>query len=254
MEFRHLCRNCEYNSYGKCIGNSKIYGQMINDDTQSCVSWQPDMEYHSQECIVAPRFLREKYLDYSLSYSDFSDQFRDYRNGIDIPINIFDAIKYIYGLSMIDIAVLADVTYNVVFQAKTKHIPLKRIQQFCNALHISQNTLLGNSTAIFDELRKGKALLFDQESIVERLSFIPDWKKKIVYYISNTILCCPMHLAKTFARIDNMQWSSGVDISEYTESERALIAFFTKMDKNIVSIEYCLGMTGMPIIKTRTKR
>lgn len=150
---------------------------------------------------------------------------------------------------MVDIAVLADVTYGVVFQAKTKHIPKKRIQQFCNALCISEDTLMSNSTAVFDELYKGKEVLIRQEGLAERLSATPDWKQKIIGFISNDCLHCPIHFAKQFARIDRMYWEHGMNVDEYTESEKALISYYAKRNKKVVSIEYSLDMAGMPHIQ-----
>ncbi len=249
MELKHQCGNCEFNFDGVCAGGISTYGQKIIDNSQCCEDWSAGLEYFSYECTVAPRFLREKHHDCSLSYSDFSAQFADFRAGIAVPINIFDAIKRVYELSMVDIAVLADVTYGVVFQAKTKRIPKKRIQQFCNALCISEDTLMSSTTAVFDELRKGKEALIRQGNLVERLTVIPKWKQKIVSFISNECLCCPIHFAKEFARIDRMYWEQGVNIDEYTESEKALIAYYTKRNKNVVSIEYFLDMAGMPHIR-----
>lgn len=241
MELKHQCSNCEFNFDGVCAGGTSTYGQKIIDDSQCCEDWSAGLEYFSYECAVAPRFLREKHHDCSLAYSDF-------RAGIAVPINIFDAIKHVYGLSMVDIAVLADVTYGVVFQAKTKRIPKKRIQQFCDALCLSEDTLMSNSTAVFGELRKGKEALIRQGNLVERLSAIPDWKQKIVSFISNECLRCPIHFAKEFARIDRMYWEQGMNIDEYTESEKALIGYYTKRNKNVVSIEYFLDMAGRPHI------
>ena len=249
MELKHQCSNCEFNFNGVCAGGTSTYGQKIVDNSQCCEDWSAGLEYFSYECTVAPRFLREKHHDCSLSYSDFSAQFADFRAGIDVPINIFDAIKHVYGLSMVDIAVLADVTYGVVFQAKTKRIPKKRIGQFCDALCISEDALMSNSTAVFDELRRGKELLIGQGNLVERLSAVPDWKQKIVSFISNACLRCPIHFAKEFSRIDRMYWEQGMDIDEYTESEKALIGYYTKRNKNVVSIEYFLDMAGMPHIR-----
>lgn len=249
MELKRQCGNCEFNFDGVCAGGTLTYGQKIVDDSQCCEDWSAGLEYFSRERTVAPRFLREKYHDCSLSYSDFSAQFADFRAGVAVPINIFDAIKHVYGLSMVDIAVLADVTYGVVFQAKTKRIPKKRIQQFCDALYISEDTLMSNSTAIFDELYKGKEALIRQEGLAERLSAIPDWKQKIINFISNDCLHCPIHFAKEFARIDRMYWEQGMNIDEYTESEKALISYYAKRNKKIISIEYFLDMAGMPHIQ-----
>ena len=253
MELKHQCANCEFNLNGICTGSSLFYGRNITDDSSSCEYWNANTEYFSFERIAAPRFLRDNYNNGKLSYVDFSAQHIEFDSGVDVPINIFDAVKYIYGLSIVDIAVLANVTYSVAFWAKTRRIPQKRIQQFCDALCISENTIMSNSTSIFDELRKGKKLLFGQEGISERLSAIPDWKQKIVNYIIGGCLNCPTYLAIKFARIDTMYWEKGMNINEYTESERALISYYTSKNKNVISIDFFLDIAGMPHICVRMK-
>lgn len=249
MELKHQCSNCEFNFDGVCAGGGLTYGQKIADASKCCEEWSANQEYFAYESLVAPRFLREKFHDCSLSYAEFSAQHDDFREGRAVPINIFDAIKYVYGLSIVDIAVLTDVTYGVVYQAKTKRIPKKRIQQFCNALCITEDGLLTNSTSVFNELRKGKELLVGQGKLTERLSRTPDWMQYIADYICNECLHCPVHLAKEFARIDRMYWEQGVNIDEYTGSEKALIAYLSKRNKSIRSIEYFLDMAGVPHIK-----
>lgn len=61
---------------------------------------------------TAPRFLRGPHNAYRISYQEFSKLFDDYSAGIPVTIDIFDAIKYIYGcaISMVDIAAVLDVT------------------------------------------------------------------------------------------------------------------------------------------------
>lgn len=252
MDLKHQCSNCEFNFKGVCAGSSVSYGQKIVVDTQCCEDWSANLEYFTCECASAPRFLREKYHDCYLTYSDFSKQYSDFREGVEVPINIFDAIKYVYGLSMVDVAVLTDVTYCVVFQAKTKRIPKKRIRQFCDILCISEDTLMSDTTAVFDELRKGSAALFTQDDVADRLSAIPDWKQKIINFISDSFLHCSNYLAREFARIDKLYWTTDMPMDEYTDSEKAFIQYCLKQYRNVSQIEYALDMTGLPHISIRS--
>lgn len=240
------CSNCEFNFDGVCAGSSLSYGHVIENITDCCEDWSANEEYFHWERMVAPRFLRDRFIDCTLSYSSFSEQHEAYKNGEALNINIFDAVKYVYGLSIVDIAVLMGVSYGVVFQAKTKRIPIKRVRQFCDALCISEDVLMSNTTAVFTELYKGRDSFYAQSGIQDRLSLIPQWKQDIVFLLSNDYVHCPIHIAKDLARIDKMYWEKGMTIDDYTESEQKLITYYTKKDSNIISIEYFLDMAGRP--------
>ena len=110
------CSNCEFNLGGICAGSGSVYkyGEKIIDDTQYCDCWGASLGYYEEETKNAPRFLRDAYHDCRLSYSEFSRQYDDYLSGKAVPIDIFEAIKHVYGISMVDIAVVLNVSYGVV--------------------------------------------------------------------------------------------------------------------------------------------
>lgn len=55
---------------------------------------------------------------------------------------------------MINIAVLMNVSFGVVYNAKVKEIPTKRIKQFSDALCIEPEILLNGTTAVFSSLHE----------------------------------------------------------------------------------------------------
>lgn len=173
------CKNCEFNFDGICVGNGDLYdyGEKITDDSKCCENWNSNLDCFSYEIYNTPRFLRETYHDCSISYSEFSSLLDNYIDGKSIPINIFDAIKLIYGISMVDIAVLLDVNFGVVYRAKTKGFAQKRIKQFSSGLFIDSKILLNCTTSNFDKLKESNKLFWSESNISEKLNTFPSWKK-----------------------------------------------------------------------------
>lgn len=157
------CKTCESNFDGVCAGHGNVYeyGETIVDDSKLCDDWSASFEYFTYQTNHAPRFLRDAYNRCCISYQEFSRKFDDFKDGKAVPINFFDAIKAVYGLSMVDIAVLLDVTFGVVYRAKTQGFSSKRIKQFSNALRVPENLLLNTTTGDFEELEQCKRISFN---------------------------------------------------------------------------------------------
>ena len=136
---RKDCSTCEFNFEGICAGSGNVYryGEPITDEHQT---------------TTAPRFLREAYNGGHISYQDFSRLVDDYNEGRPVSINFFDAIKCVYGISMVDIALVLSVSFGVVYSAKTKGFAKKRIAQFASGLCVPEELLLNTSTNDFDKL------------------------------------------------------------------------------------------------------
>lgn len=155
---------------------------------------------------------------------------------------------------MVDIAVLLGVTYGVVYRAKTKGFAKKRLAQFATGLCIPERLLLNTTTEDFEELRKCKDTFFAQPNINAVLESMPDWKMKLAQEISSVYVHCPIHIAKTIARVDNLYWSKAFSMDEYTESERVFINYIargTKQQKPVHNLEYFLDIAGSPHMRTR---
>ncbi|HAU84975.1 MAG TPA: hypothetical protein DCW90_05585 [Lachnospiraceae bacterium] len=148
MELKKQCSTCEFNINGICAGSGSTYqyGEEITDATKTCEGWSADFDFFLENITCAPRFLREQFNECKISYDEFTTQSEQFADGKAIPINIFDAIKYIYGISMVDIAVLLDVSFGVVYRAKTKGVPQKRVKQFAEVLCIDSELLKSDST------------------------------------------------------------------------------------------------------------
>lgn len=250
------CSNCEFNFGGTCAGHGDTYqyGEVITDDTKCCDYWGASLEYYVNQTRTAPRFLRDAHNYCRISYHEFSKYVDDVESGKPVAINIFDAIKYIYGISMVDIAVLLGVTYGVVYRAKTKGFAKKRLNQFAAVLCIPERLLLNTTTEDFEELRKCKEIFSAQPNINEALESMPDWKMKLAQEISSVYVHCPIHIAKTLARVDHLYWNNSFAMDEYTESERVFINYIargTKKQKPIHNLEYFLDIAGSPHMRTR---
>lgn len=244
------CSNCEFNFSGTCVGHGETYkyGEKIKDNTTKCSAWGANLECFTYEINNAPRFLREKYNDCSISYEDFSKLLDDYSEGKVIPINLFDAIKFVCGLSVVDIAVLMNVSFGVVYNAKVRGIPAKRIKQFSEALCIDSEMLLNGTTAVFPSLYEAKKDYFEKPHIKKALTSMPDWKKDLSEKLSSRFLHCPIHLAKEFARIDNFCWQTGIKTDDFTSIELLLIDYMKKHQKTLVNMEYSLDRACSPHI------
>lgn len=250
MERSKQCKNCEFNSNGICIGHGEIYdyGTQITDDTQCCESWGANLEFFAYETTNAPRFLREAFNDCIISYSSFSSLLDDYVEGKGVPINIFDAVKAIYGISMVDIAILLDVTFGVVYRAKTKGFAKKRIDQFSKGLFIDGELLQKTSTNDFDKLKKSSEKFWSQADISKKLESMPNWKKELSKTICS-YLNCPINLAKDFSRVDKLYWTNEMSTDDFTESEKKLINYVVKhgeYKKQVYKIEYFLDLACRP--------
>ncbi len=251
------CKNCEFNLRGKCTGHGNVYeyGAVIVDDSKCCYDWEASLEYFTYQTDHAPRFLRDAYNRSCISYKDFSQKFDDFKNGKPVSINFFDAIKAVYGLSMVDIAVLLDVTFGVVYRAKTQGFSSKRIKQFSNALRVPEKLLLNTTTGDFEELEQCKKDFFQSYDKKLQLQAMPEWKKRLVNDISSTVLHCPIHIAKQLSNVDQLFWTDGMTLDAYTENEIAFIHYLQKtLDKHapVVRLEYFLDIGARPHMSIST--
>lgn len=245
------CKTCEFNFDGICAGhgNTYKYGEKITDNTKYCNDWGASLDFFSYTTTNAPRFLREQLNDCRISYDVFSSQFNDYVAGNSVVINFFDAIKFIYRISMVDIAVLLDVTFGVVYRAKTKGIPQKRINQFSDALCVKAELLTNITTSDFDKLRVAREKFFNKPNIEQCINAMPKWKQKLASTISSEYLHCPIHMAKEFARVDKLYWTKDMPLDDFTESERALIKYVSHHNQNHkpgIALEYSLDLACLP--------
>lgn len=253
------CSNCEFNFSGKCAGHGDVYkyGEEITDDTKCCESWGASLEFFCEETTTAPRFLREAFHDCRISYSEFSKMNDDYAAGRAVPINLFDAVKAVYGISMVDIAVVLGVSFGVVYRAKTKGFAQKRIKQFSSGLCIPEKFLQNITTNDFDEFKQCKEEFFKRPKIREILESVPEWKEKLAGEISAVYIHCPIHIARKLARVDKIFWNEDFPMSEFTDSEQVLISYISRDSKNYKPahrLEYSLDISCSPHMRVSMMR
>lgn len=258
MKMEKSCKTCEFNFDGICAGDGDTYkyDDKIVDDTKCCDGWSAGLDYFTYATTNAPRFLREQLNDCRITYDEFSTALDNYIADHSVSINFFDAIKFIYGISMVDIAVLLDVTFGVVYRAKTKGIPQKRMVQFANALCVEQELLKSITTSDFEKLRVAREIFFNQPNIEKRMNAMPEWKKVLANTISSVYLHCPIHLAKEFARVDKMYWTTNMNLDDFTKSEVELIRYLSRVGKDgerCVALEYSLDLACEPHMRTILK-
>lgn len=248
------CSNCEFNFGGNCAGYSTVYkyGEPITDDTLYCDRWSAGLEYFEYETQRAPRFLRDAFNDCRITYSTFSNQFHDFLNGNPIPIDFFEAIKYIYKISMVDIAVIANVSFGVVYRAKTKGFTKKRAEQISRVLCVPEKLLYNTSTSDFECLERCKQEFFAKPGIEKLLESMPDWKMELARDISANYFRCPIHVAKIIARVDKLYWDIAFDREDFTESELFLIDYVTRKatkHNSLHKLEYFIDIASNPHLR-----
>lgn len=97
MEFIKQCSTCDFNFSGKC----GISGNMIPDITQSCSDWEESQDYYAVMYQNAPWYIRNPY-DENPSVN-LGELLEMDSKGEAITVNIFDAIKEFYGLTLVDL-------------------------------------------------------------------------------------------------------------------------------------------------------
>lgn len=99
MQFLKQCKTCEFNFSGICAGhgNTYKYGDTITDDSLSCDDWGANLNYFTEITTCAPWYIREQYQDHRIDYPTFVELLDADSAGKAIKVNIFDAIKRIYG-------------------------------------------------------------------------------------------------------------------------------------------------------------
>lgn len=228
-----------------CEGEPVTYGEMDREDSFE------EFVYNKRH---APRFLREAFNDCYIPYSEFLSRRTDYFAGKPVPINLFDAIKQVYGISMVDIAVVLGVSFGVVYNAKIKGVPAKRIGQLSSGLCIPEKILTKTTTADLEELEGCKEEFFARAGIDNLIQSVPEWKANLANEISNEYVRCPIDVARRIARVDKVVWEHGDSLDEYTGYERELIKYVSresKKHKPVHHLEYSLLNSGHPRMYTR---
>ena len=155
MEFLKQCKTCEFNFSGICVGHGDTYkyGEAIINDTLYCDDWSASFDYFSEITKNAPWYIKEPYQDCKIDYQTFEKLLEADAKDEAIDVNIYDAIREIYGLSLVDLAVLLNVTFGVMHRARSMGTPDKRLKNFSQVLCIPINFFQKITTHDFDQLK-----------------------------------------------------------------------------------------------------
>ena len=152
MEFIKQCSTCDFNFSGKC-GSS---GNMIPDITQSCSDWEESQDYYAVMYQNAPWYIRNPY-DENPSVN-LGELLEMDSKGEAITVNIFDAIKEFYDLTLVDLAVLFRENFGVMYYARNVRITDRRAYQFASTLRLPVELFKNTTTDDFDQIEFGKNL------------------------------------------------------------------------------------------------
>lgn len=259
MEFLKQCKTCEFNFSGTCAGhgNTYKYGKVITDDTLHCDDWSVSLDYFTDITQNAPWYIREPYQDCKIDYSTFEKLLEADVAGEAIEVNIYDAIRKIYGLSLVDLAVLFDVTFGVMYRARSVGTPAKRLKKFSQTLCIPADLFKKITTHDFEQIQKCKMEFEQRVNIEAVLKHTPEWKQELIRQVANC-LHCPIHLAKEIARVDKLNWK--MDSNDIlNDSEKLLVDCVFRAAKKekqaLTSLEYSLDIATLPHFRaTYTKK
>lgn len=240
------CGNCEFNFGGTCAGGDNgehAYGAAIADETATCSGWGASLECFTEITQTAPWYLKEPYESFRIDYSSFEDLLEADSRGEAIEVNIYDAIKHIYKISLVDLAVVLGVSFNVIYRAKTHGTPEKRQVAFAKILCLPRKFFTQTTTHDFAELENCATVFASKIDVVSLAKEMPDWKQTVASEVS-TILRCPIHIAKELARVDFLYWDATMPLENLLPCEKALIDYLNfamkKSGKQLSRLEYSL--------------
>ena len=251
MELLNQCKTCKFNSLGSCAGNGNgayKYGDEITDDSIPCSKWDADLDYFTELVSHSPWYIRERFLNCKIDYPTFLKLINADSARKPIDVNIYDAIKHIYGLSLVDLAVILNVPFGVMYRARSVGTPTKRVMAFSQTLCIPVELFRKATTRDFPTIERCKSEFETKYNTSELLKICPEWKIELTRRVAS-VICCPIHIAKKIVRVDNLNWQ--IDASNtLTPYEKELVDFvarsIAKSGKKLRSIEYTIDIASMP--------
>ena len=189
MQFLKQCKTCEFNFSGICAGhgNTYKYGDTITDDSLSCDDWGANLNYFTEITTCAPWYIREQYQDHRIDYPTFVELLDADSAGKAIKVNIFDAIKRIYGLSLVDLAVILNVSFGVMYRARSVGTPAKRLKNFSQTLCIPAEFFSETTTHDFPKIEQCKIEFEKQTDVNTALKVCPEWKTELARQVQKLL-------------------------------------------------------------------
>ena len=132
MRVDKTCKTCGFDSNGVC----GMYSTCKEDE--ECDDWEASLEYYTEITKKAPWYIKGPYDRCKISYEKFLDLLQQDEQGVDVEINIYDAIEKVYELNSVELAGVLDVSMGVLGYASTQKTIPKRKRQFSSRLHIPE--------------------------------------------------------------------------------------------------------------------
>lgn len=148
MRVDKTCKTCGFDSNGVC----GMYSTCKEDE--ECDDWEASLEYYTEITKKAPWYIKGPYDRCKISYEKFLDLLQQDEQGVDVEINIYDAIEKVYELNSVELAGVLDVSMGVLGYASTQRTIPKRKRQFSSRLHIPESFFDEFLSTQLDALKK----------------------------------------------------------------------------------------------------
>lgn len=102
MRVDKTCKTCGFDSNGVC----GMYSTCKEDE--ECDDWEASLEYYTEITKKAPWYIKGPYDRCKISYEKFLDLLQQDEQGVDVEINIYDAIEKVYELNSVELAGVLD--------------------------------------------------------------------------------------------------------------------------------------------------
>ena len=251
MRIKKQCKKCKFNNLGKCVEKSYPYGdskEIIGDNRKSCENWEPNEKFNNKIMNQAPWYLKESLKYDKINYKEFLDLVERDGKGEAIKINIYDAIKKVYGYSLVNLALLLEVSFGVMYRARSTKTPVKRIKAVAELLCIPEEFFTEFTSLELVKLEKSKAAFIVKAQTMKFPQEVPEWFNNLVGEIC-TLLGCAAPVAREIAQVDRLRWVEG-EVLSVNRYEKAMFDYAnqkaTELNKEMVSIKYSVDIGAHP--------
>lgn len=251
MRIKKQCKKCKFNDLGKCLKKSYSYSdskEIISDNRKSCDNWEPNEKFNNKIMNQAPWYLKEALKYDKIIYKDFLELVEKDGKGEAIKINIYDAIKKVYGYSIVNLALLMEVSFGVMYRARSTKTPVKRIKAVSELLCIPEEFFVEFTSLDLAKLEKCKVAFIAKAKTMKFPQEVPNWFTNLIGEIC-TLLGCAAPVAREIAQVDRLRWVEG-EVLSVNRYEKAMFDYTNQkaaeLNKEIASIKYSLDIGGHP--------
>ena len=163
FKLNRTCETCDFYWDGHCACDLEMRKTDLDDEnnTQSCDSWHESFEYFTIIEKNTPWYIKNRYLRGNAAKKTTAELLDMDYNGIPIDINIIDLIEHVYDVDSCVLAEMLGVTPGVVYYAKSRGTPPKRIPLFSSILKIPKPYFIRVTTCDIPIIEKYKEDFMD---------------------------------------------------------------------------------------------